>query len=292
MCTASAQVAESLRGLVTGQAWPTDYARIVEDAVLPSDGAPSVDGGITRWPALVLACAATCGPVSEAAVQAAVAAALLMAALDIFDDVEDSELAPEADPAVLVNVGTGLLLLFHQVCCTSSLCTLPAPGVRALVGAALRACGGQHSDLSRRADGAGICPEEAIAITAAKSATLVAALCRVGALTGGVRGLPLARYAAFGYHLGMTLQIANDLTAVQNRPVRQTDLAHCRPTLPLVYALQQTSAAWTGTATIVPEDALGAAWVVLQVHRLRALRVLDTIERSYPVRALLESFLI
>jgi len=291
MRAASALVAESLRALVAGQDWPADYARLVDDAVLPGDRAPSVVGGITRWPALVLACATTCGPVSEDAVQAAVAAALLMAALDVCDDVEDRELAPEADPAVLVNVGTGLLLLFHQVCCTPSLCMLPAPGVRALVEAALRACGGQHSDLSRRADSAGMCPEEAVAITAAKSAALVAALCRVGAFTGGVRGLLLARYAAFGYHLGMAVQMANDLSTVQGRPVRQTDLAHCRPTLPLVYAVQQTGAAWAGTGMPVPKDALGATWVVLQVHRLRALRVLDTIERTYPARALLEPFL-
>jgi geranylgeranyl pyrophosphate synthase len=291
MRAASTQVAESLRALAAGQAWPAAYARLVEDAVLPGDCAPSVDDGITRWPALVLACAATCGPVSEEAVQAAVATALLMAAFDVFDDGEDSELAPEADAAVLVNVGTGLLLLFHQVCCTPSLCMLPAPGVRALVEAALRACGGQHSDLSRRADSAGMRAEEAVTITAAKSAALVAALCRMGALTGGARGLLLARYAAFGYHLGMATQMANDLSAVQGGPVHQTDLAYCRPTLPLVYAAQQTGAAWAGTETLVPVDALGATWVVLQVHRLRALRALDTIERTYPARALLEPFL-
>ncbi len=54
--------------------------------------------------------------VPEAAVPAAVAATLLMAAADVFDDVEDGDLTPDDDPAAMVNVAAGLLLLFQRAC--------------------------------------------------------------------------------------------------------------------------------------------------------------------------------
>jgi len=287
----STRVCEELRALIERQCWPVDYACLVARAVLPSEHASHIDGGVARWLALVLASAATCGPVTETAVQAALAGALVMAALDVFDDVEDGEVAPGADPAVQVNVATGLLLLFHQVCNHPCLRALPASGIQVVTEAALRACGGQHRDLRLRTDGAELCPEEAIAITSVKSAGLVAALCRLGALAGGCKGLLLARYAAFGYHVGMALQLANDLAAARDPSPAKTDLARHRPTLPLVYAACSTGDAATLEPQPAPEGALMATWVVFQAHRLRALRVLDVIERTQPARTLLESFL-
>lgn len=287
---ATGRVAENLHALVVGQPWPADYARLIEQAVRPHDPAPHLDG-VSRWAALVLACASMCGAVSDAAVQAAVAATLVMAALDLFDDVEDGEPGPDADPAVLVNVATGLVLLSYHVFDTPCLRALPAPGARVLLDAALHACGGQHRDLSRHADGAEMSPEEAIAITTAKSAALVAALCRLGALAGGARGFLLARYAAFGHHLGMALQLANDLAAVQGTPSCKTDLSRRRPTLPLVYAAHGTAGSCAASLHVAPEDALMATWVVVHAYRLRARRLLTTIERTCPERGLLEPFL-
>lgn len=292
MRAVSASVVEELRARVARQGWPASYAYLVTSAILPHDseshGLP-MSSGLSRWPALVLACAASHGSVTAAAEQAAVAATLVMTALDLLDDVEDGELGPGADPAVQVNVATGLLLLFHQLCGEPCLHVLPAPGVQALVDAALRACGGQHRDLLLRADGAEMNPEDALAITAAKSATLVAALCRLGALADGCSGLLLARYAAFGHHLGMALQLANDLAVAQDPS--KADLARHRPTLPLVYAAGYDADTSAGTGHPTPEGALMATWVVLQAHRLRALRVLAAIERTHPARALLEPFL-
>ncbi len=274
------------------QPWPADYAGLVEQALLPPSPAQHLSPGIARWPALVLACATACGHVGRVAEQTAMAAALLMAALDVFDDVEDGELAPGVAPEVLVNVGTGLLLLFHQVCARPSLRAVPSPGLEVLVDAALRACGGQHRDLSTTADARTMSPEVAVAISAAKSASLVAALCRVGALAGGARGLALARYAAFGHHLGLAAQLANDLAAAQEAAGTKSDRARRRPTLPLVYAVQRPHDPCAGTQSGIAEVALMATWVVGQTHRLRALRVLASLERTQGgARAWLEPFL-
>jgi len=289
---ASACLSEELRALIAHQPWPADYAGLVEQALLPHPRAQHTSPEISRWAALVLACASACGHRGKAAEQTAVAAALLMAALDVFDDVEDGELAPGVAPEVLVNVGTGLLLLFHQVCASAALRALPPPGPQVLVDAALRACGGQHRDLSTAADAQTMSPEAAVAISAAKSASLAAALCRVGALAGGARGLVLARYAAFGHHLGMAAQLANDLAAVQEAAGTKTDRARCRPTLPLVYAVQRPRDPCADAQSGIAEEALMATWVVGQTHRLCARRVLAIIERTQcGARAWLEPFL-
>ena len=289
---ATACLSRELHARVAHQPWPADYAGLVEQALLPHPPAEHTSPGIARWAALVLACASACGHRGEAAEQTAVAAALLMAALDVFDDVEDGELAPGVAPEVLVNVGTGLLLLFHQACATPSLRALPSPGLGVLVDAALRACGGQHRDLSTVADAETMTPEAAVAISAAKSASLVAALCRVGALAGGARGLLLARYAAFGHHLGMAAQLANDLAAVQEAAGTKTDRARHRPTLPLVYAVQRPRDPCADAESGIAEEALMATWVVGQTHCLRALSVLAALEQTQcGARAWLEPFL-
>jgi len=289
---ASSRLSRELHALIAHQPWPADYAGLVEQALLPHPFADGMRPGISRWAALVLACASACGHRGEAAEQTAVAAALMMAALNVFDDAEDGELAPGVTAEVLVNVGTGLLLLFHQVCATPSLRELPAPGLAVLVEAALRACGGQHRDLSTAADAETMTPEAAVAISAAKSASLVVALCRVGALAGGARGLLLARYAAFGHHLGMAAQLANDLAAVQEVAGTKADRVRRRPTLPLVYAVQRPRDLCEGAESGIAEEALMVTWVVAQTHRLRALSVLDAIERAQcGARAWLEPFL-
>lgn len=286
---ASACLSGTLRALIARQPWPADYAGLVEQALLPPHPAQHTSPEIARWPALVLACASACGHRGESAEQAAVAAALLMAALDVFDDVEDGELAPGVAPEVPVNVGTGLLLLFQQACATPSLRALPSPGLEVLVDAALRACGGQHRDLSTAADARTMGPEAAVAISTAKSASLVAALCRIGALAGGAHGLLLARYAAFGHHLGLAAQLANDLAAVRSGQGTKTDRARRRPTLPLVFALRRPGAL---PESAIPDEALMATWVVGQTHRLHALRLLTVIERTHcGARAWLEPFL-
>ncbi len=282
------RVAQRLRDLVARQPWPDEYACLAALALLTGD---QEQGGVSRWAELVLACASTCGGATETAVEAAASAALLMAALDVFDDVEDGEIAPGVDPAAQLNVGTGLLLLFHQACHDSSLHALPAPGMLVLVQAGVRACGGQHRDLCGHAGSVDIGPEEAVAIATDKSAALVAALCRVGALVGDAPAALLAQFAAFGYHLGMALQLANDLAAAGETAGAKTDRALRRPTLPLVYASSCPVEGEAASPHIHAEDAMMATWIVLQTHRARAHRLLARIERTHPAAACLERFL-
>jgi octaprenyl-diphosphate synthase len=90
--------------------------------------------------------------------------------------------------------------------------------------------------------------EDYYRLIAAKTASLMAAACELGALVGDDRlREPLAR---FGHNLGMAFQIADDLLdytgseAVTGKPTGH-DLRERKVTLPLVGALKRTSAVET-----------------------------------------------
>ncbi|MFM7322783.1 MAG: polyprenyl synthetase family protein [Armatimonadota bacterium] len=80
-----------------------------------------------------------------------------------------------------------------------------------------------------------------------KTARFLAGCCEAGALLGGGDPAEAAALRAYGHHLGMSFQIADDLLdltcdpAVTGKP-RGTDLRDGRVTLPLIHALAQAPA--------------------------------------------------
>jgi octaprenyl-diphosphate synthase len=76
-----------------------------------------------------------------------------------------------------------------------------------------------------------------------KTARFVAGCCETGAITAGSTDAEAAALRAFGHHLGMAFQIADDLLDFLGDPKKTgkplgTDLRDGRVTLPLLYTLQ------------------------------------------------------
>lgn len=80
-----------------------------------------------------------------------------------------------------------------------------------------------------------------------KTASLFAACCTIGAVLGGVPPAQRARVGAFGHHVGMAFQMADDTLdfvapeAQLGKPVHN-DLKEGKITLPIIVAMQRASA--------------------------------------------------
>jgi octaprenyl-diphosphate synthase len=83
-------------------------------------------------------------------------------------------------------------------------------------------------------------------IIALKTASLFAASCTIGAALGGVSAQHRAQVTAFGHHLGMAFQMADDMLdfvapeAKLGKPVHN-DLKEGKLTLPVIVAIQQAT---------------------------------------------------
>lgn len=104
---------------------------------------------------------------------------------------------------------------------------------------------GQVIETLRQRD-LGISEEEYYRIIALKTASLFAASCKIGALIGGISPPQRAKVEAFGHHLGMAFQMADDtLDFVApadklGKPVHN-DLKEGKITLPIISLMQQAS---------------------------------------------------
>jgi geranylgeranyl pyrophosphate synthase len=229
-----------------------------------------------RWSRLVWTCCEAAGGDRSAAVPVAAAVELFMVALDMLDDVEDGEESPLDSllgSARALNASTGLILLAHQsllnVVHGSELLEL-------LLNAGLRACSGQDADLTPAVEQPpGL--RQALEVAGAKSATLVAAICQLGACCAGADAAVKAGYAQFGWCLGMVAQLINDIVALAPNAVGKTDLALGRPTLPLAYAAHYLSALSEAADAAAARAALWSngptylTWTVAETYRQQAI---------------------
>jgi geranylgeranyl pyrophosphate synthase len=139
--------------------------------------------------------------------------------------------------------------------------------------------------------------EGALAITAAKSASLVAAACRLGAHCAGAGEAIETVYAEFGRRLGTAEQLANDLAALHPGARHNTDIAFGRPTLPLTYErLYPGDAGQGGSARSEPPSHPSGgggclAWAVAETHRRRAVAMVDRLAETPRGRAGLAALL-
>ena len=92
----------------------------------------------------------------------------------------------------------------------------------------------------------GISEEEYDRIIALKTASLFAASCKIGAIIGGIRPQERDRVEAFGHHLGMAFQMADDTLDFVSpadklgKPVNN-DLKEGKITLPIISLMQRAS---------------------------------------------------
>ena len=229
-----------------------------------------------RWARPVWTCCMVAGGPWQRAVPVAAAMELFMVALDLLDDEEDAEGNPvqvALGNARALNVSTGLLLLAQR--------DLAADGSADIIHAAtLRACSGQHADLSPETEG-GVTLGDALHVTAEKSSTLVAAAYRLGALMGGADARTQVLYEQLGAYVGMVAQLTNDMAALHPDACGKTDALLGRPTLPLTCAVILARPPNSGTrgrephATRWTDGPLQLTWVVAETYRRYALDLIS-----------------
>lgn len=194
------------------------------------------------WPLLpLIVCEAISGHY-ERALPAAATIQLLIAAGDVFDDIEDADssesLPARYGPAIATNVATTLLSLAEK-----SITRLKGRGVADSIIVRVMdvfnsffttACAGQHLDLSLSSEMA-VSEDVYLRVIEMKSASQVECSCHVGALLATANQELINMFAKFGHNLGMASQITNDIQGV----TRGNDILKHKITLPVIYALTQ-----------------------------------------------------
>jgi geranylgeranyl diphosphate synthase type I len=195
------------------------------------------------WPLIpLMVCESICGRY-EHAIPAAAALQLLQAAGDVFDDIEDADssdsLSAKLGNPLATNIATTLLILSEK-----ATTRLKERGVAdALIIRIINmissyytcACAGQHLDLSFNSK-MSISLDQYFKVMEMKSASQVECACTVGALLAKARKELVDIFAKFGYNLGISSQISNDIQGyISNNGTDKHTI-----TLPIVYALNQT----------------------------------------------------
>lgn len=170
---------------------------------------------------------------------------LLHCAAHLLDDVVDeAPLSLETGQAV----NAAVTLIFLAQVSLTTLCTtivscasesaVEAERVVALVHtfntATARMAEGQGADLAWDEETATL--DDYWRVAGAKTGEFFALACRAGAMLGTDDQTEIDLYATFGYHLGMLVQLGDDLQALW-RPRGRDDLITASRTLPVVYAL-------------------------------------------------------
>lgn len=257
-----------------------------------------------EWPTIVLEICQAFDGDPAAAVIAASAIECATAAVDVIDDLLDEEWAPGAEePRRRLNASMALSLLAQH--CLHNLPALisieRAQRVDAfLVQGLLSTCIGQDLDVLQETD-ARSDAELAYAITQRKSGALVAAACQIGAALATDDAVILALIGRFGFHVGITAQLLNDIAGVDpNVPDRGSDLRLRKKTLPVAYALRCAAEegisallTWsTSTTPITSADeqqiaiticnlgALHYTWIIADAHRREALSVVRQLAQT------------
>ena len=194
------------------------------------------------WPLLpLMVCEAVSGDFTQA-LPAAAALQLLMAAGDVFDDIEDADsedsLAAKHGPGLSANAATALLILAEK-----ALLRLKARNIEdnvifqvmdSINSGYTAACAGQHLDLRLSAQSP--VPEDRyLEIISLKSASQVECACRAGALLATRDSTLIDKFTLFGHNLGMAAQITNDIQGT----LKGNDIVKKKITLPALYALNQ-----------------------------------------------------
>ena len=113
---------------------------------------------------------------------------------------------------------------------------------RLLDHACLELCTGQFLDISFE-ERESVSLAEYERMIAGKTAALLAAALAMGAVLGGSHEQAVGAYQAFGYELGLTFQIRDDILGIWGDPARTgksaaSDILARKKTLPALYALQ------------------------------------------------------
>jgi geranylgeranyl diphosphate synthase type I len=194
-------------------------------------------------PALTLLSARAVGAGDDLAVDAAVAVELVHNFSMLHDDVMDGALTRRSRETVWWQFGMPVAILAGDALLPLAIELLaPVPGsVYTLCEAVRELVHGQSLDISfeQRDD---VTPEECLAMSGGKTATLLRCACELGAVHGGGAPARVLALKTFGWHLGIAFQLVDDLLGIWGDP-RLTgkpalaDLRAGKKTAPVVAAL-------------------------------------------------------
>ena len=208
-------------------------------------------GGKRIRPALVLL-AAKCGRYElEKVSPAAIAVELTHAATLVHDDVIDRAQVRRGRPTVAAQLGDEPAIVvgdFYFAKAYEQAALTDSPQVVAiLAGAVMDVCAGEvRQQAIRHRYDTGV--EEYMRRIEAKTATLLAACCDIGALLGGIEGAQRSALRAYGRLLGLAFQIADDVLDYEGsedeigKPIGH-DIAEGFVTLPLMLAREDAPTA-------------------------------------------------
>lgn len=290
------------------------FLELVEEPLMRSRRGLAVDASYDRpWPLIpLIVCDAISGHF-EHILPAAAGLQFLLAAGDVFDDIEDADssesLSAKCGPSVATNVATILLILAEKAILRLKERSVEDYIILRVMDVVnsyyVTVCTGQHLDLSLFSEG--VIPEdEYLRVVSMKSASQIECACHIGALLAAVNQELIDSFTKFGYNLGMAAQIANDIQGI----TRGSDIVKPKITLPVIYALAQTdgktrdqlenifvkqSEAVTDPAQIkdllLHIGAIHYATVKLEFYKQHALDILSQIESAGPSVERLKLFL-
>lgn len=255
----------------------------VDLPVLAESGHHLVDAGGKRFrPMLVLLAGSLGGdPDDDALVEAGVVVELVHLATLFHDDVIDGAETRRGTVAAHVRWSntTAILTGDHLLARASELAADLGVEVTRIMARTIAAlCAGQIREVqgSRQAQEHGMAPVEPdrthyLAVITDKTASLISSACRLGALLSGLSGEAIEAMTAYGHHLGMSFQIADDVLDLASDPDESgketgTDLKEGVRTLPVLHALEADGPDST-LARLLAEDSDDAVERALELLR-------------------------
>ncbi|TWE20458.1 polyprenyl synthetase family protein [Kitasatospora atroaurantiaca] len=258
---------------------------------------PAAEAGKGFRSALALAACEAVGGDRTRALPAAVAVDLVHNASLLHDDIIDQDALRRHRPAVwsvfgmpaAILAGDALFFLTTQVLIEAS-APLADAGLAHLSTAIQQLVGGEFDDIlfERQRE---VSPAECLAMATAKTGSLLAASCALGAIAAGAEAGRVEHLRAFGEQLGTALQLVDDVLGIwgseeRTGKPRLSDLRSRKKSLPVVAALAGGGAASRRLARLygsdgplteqelelvadLVEDAGGRAWAVNEAERAR-----------------------
>ncbi|HPV06022.1 MAG TPA: polyprenyl synthetase family protein [Aggregatilineales bacterium] len=262
------------------------------------DGEPSkANGGKRIRPVLcLLTCAASGGPL-DAARPPAAAIELIHNFSLLHDDIQDRSPLRRNRPtawsiwgeAQAINAGDSLFTLAHLAIPRLADGRLDGETQARMLTITDETClaltCGQHLDISfeERTD---VTVDEYLEMIGGKTAALLSAAARLGALAAGVDESVQAHYAAFGHYLGMAFQVLDDILDIWGDPAltgkeAAIDIRQRKKSLPVLYGLERSAELRDLYATPAPFDEAQVEQAVSLLDAVGARDYAESLARRY-----------
>jgi geranylgeranyl pyrophosphate synthase len=233
---------------------------------------------------------------------AAAASEFLGAALDIIDDIQDgdSPFVQRLGTPFALNVGIALLELaptaLHRARSSGWSDTLAHAALETLHASTLTSLSGQFLDL-RFEQIRTVSETQVMEMTEQKSGTLLALICRLGAMAGVSAEQERSpgyfkSISLFGWHLGVWFQLLNDLHDAEEAQMQpaKSDRQRRKKTLPLLLeqrGMIDNANSGSQEQPLDVRSALSYTYVVAETFRLRAQKALQAVEDQFGPHPLL-----